>query len=526
MEIFGFQISKKDKPSDLEKVVSFAVPSNDDGASIVTTQTGGAGGHFGTVFDLDTKATTEADLISRYRETAMYPDCDSAIEEVCAEAISAEDDEEVVKLNLEDVELSPNVKSIIEEEFEEIQKLLDFDSKSHDIFKRWYIDGRIVYHKVINTKQPKLGIQELRYIDPRKIRKVREVKKVKDQNTGVETIINQDEYFVYSERGLAKTSNYSDVGQTLNAVKISVDAVAFCTSGLIDLDKNMILSHIHKAVKPTNMLKLAEDAMLIYRLSRAPERRVFYVDVGNLQNAKADQYLKNVMNRFRNKIVYDAATGEVRDDRKHMSMMEDFWLPRREGGKGTEVQTLEGAQNLGVTEDIQYYQTKLFQALSVPVSRLQASSPMNFGRQMEITRDELKFAKFIGRLRRRFTELFDDLLKTQLILKGVMTEDDWLQIVKPKLKYVFTSDIYWAEAKAIENLRNQVDILTAMDPFVGIYYSKEYVKKTVLKQTDEEIEEIGQQIEAEKPDLLQHAAFQGQLATAQEPEMVSGQPPQ
>jgi hypothetical protein len=522
MEIFGFNIGGKGKqlqvPED-QKLPSFAAPVDDDGASTVSN----AVGHYGSFLDLDGAAKTEAELISRYRETAKYPDCDTAIEEVCSEAIAAEDDEEVVKLNLDDVKLSQNIRKVIEEEFDEVLNLLDFDSRAHDIFRRYYVDGRMYYHKLFDPKRPGDGIQELRYIDPRKIKKIREVEKQKDEKTGVEIYTKVKEYFVFSESGFSRTQGYSAPNNTHLGVKIAPEAITFVTSGLIDLDRNIVMSHLDKAIKPTNMLRMAEDSMLIYRMARAPERRVFYVDVGNLPNVKAEQYLKNIMNRFRTKIVYDASTGEVKDDRKHMSMMEDFWLPRREGGQGTQVQTLEGAQNLGVIDDIQYYQTKLYGALNVPVSRMQGGNPLNFGRQMEVTRDELKFAKFISRIRRKFTELFDDLLKTQLILKGIISLEDWDEMIKPMIKYVFASDIYWAEAKEIENLRNRVEILTELDPYIGVYYSKQWVRKNVLKQDDDEIDEIAKEINEERGEMQADADFMGQLAAAKEMPTVQGQ---
>lgn len=523
MNIFGFNIGgrngKKLQQVPEQKLPSFAAPVDDDGASTVSN----AVGHYGTFLDLDGAAKTESELISRYRETAKYPDCDNAIEEVCSEAIATEDDEDVVKLNLDDVELSENIRKIIEEEFDEMLMLMDFDSRAHDIFRRYYVDGRLYYHKLFDPKNPSAGIQELRYIDPRKIKKVREVEKNKDEKSGVDIYTKVFEYFVYSDVGFARTQGFTAPQSTAQGIKIAPEAIAYVTSGLIDLDRNLVVGHLDKAIKPTNMLRMAEDAMLIYRMSRAPERRVFYVDVGNLPGVKAEQYLKNIMNRFKTKIVYDASTGEVKDDRKHMSMMEDFWLPRREGGQGTQVQTLEGGQNLGVVEDINYYQSKLYNALNVPVSRLQGGSPLNFGRQMEVTRDELKFAKFISRLRRKFTELFDDLLKTQLVLKGVIAPDEWDQLIKPKIKYVFASDIYWAEAKEIENLRNRVEILTELDPYIGKYYSKQWVRKNVLKQTDDEIEEIGKEIESERGEMQADAEFMGQLQAAQEMPMVQGQ---
>lgn len=517
MQLFGFNIGKK-KPVEINQPVSFATPVDEDGASTISSE----GGHYGSFLDFNGAAKSESELISKYRDIAMYSDCDSAIEEICAEAISAEDDEEVVKINLENVKLSEKIKNLINEEFEEIQHLLSFDSRAHDIFRRWYVDGRVYYHKIYDPKRPNDGLVEIRYIDPRKIKKVRELTKKKDDKNGVDIVTKVEEYFVYSDKGLVSQNSYTNASTSTQAVKIAPEAIAYCTSGLIDLDANLVLGHLHKAVKPTNMLRIAEDSLLIYRLSRAPEKKVFYVDVGNLPKQKADQYLKEIMSKHRNKIVYDASTGEVKDDRKHMSMMEDYWLPRRGGGTGTEIRTLEGAANLGVVDDITYYQTKLYQALNVPVSRLQSSSPLNFGRQTEITRDELKFAKFINRLRRKFTELFDDLLGTQLVLKGIMSDEEWKQL-KYDIKYVFASDIYWAEAKEIENTKNRIETLSALDPFVGIYFSKAYIKKNILKQTEEEIEEIQAEIDEEKPDMLQHAQFQGQITQLQQGPPQEGQ---
>jgi hypothetical protein len=523
MEIFGFQFGgRKGKGLQQQaeqKLPSFAAPVDDDGAATVSNGVG----HYGTFIDLDGAAKTESELISRYRETAKYPDCDTAIEEICSEAIATEDDEEVVKLNLEDVPLSKNVKNIIEEEFDELLNLLDFDSRAHDIFRRYYVDGRMYYHKLFDQKNPGAGIQELRYVDPRKIKKVREVEKKKDEVTGVEIYTKVLEYFVFSDSGFAKSQGYTAPNNTAQGVKIAPEAIAYVTSGLIDLDRNLVVGHLDKAIKPTNMLRMAEDAMLIYRMARAPERRVFYVDTGNLPTAKAEQYLKTVMDKFKTKIVYDASTGEMRDDRKHMSAIEDFWLPRREGGSGTQVDTLEGAQNLGVTQDIEYYQAKLYNALNVPTSRLKGDNPMNFGRQMEVTRDELKFAKFITRIRRKFTELFDDLLKTQLVLKGVIVPEDWDAIIKPTIKYVFASDIYWAEAKEIENLRNRVEILTELEPFIGTYYSKQWVRKNVLKMTDDDIDQVQKEIESERDEMAADAEFKGELAAAQEMPLIQGQ---
>jgi DNA replication initiation complex subunit (GINS family) len=497
LSLFGYTLTKKKTEPSKQ---SFIPPQNDDGATSIN-----ASGFFGTYLDIDTVAKSENDLISRYRDVSSYPDCDSAIEDIVNEAVAAQDDEAIVKLDLEKVDLSKNVKKLIEEEFDNILKLLDFNSKSHDIFKRWYIDGRTYYHKIVDTSSPKKGIQELRYIDPRKIKKVRKVNKIKDQKTGVDFIESVEEFFIYNEKGLIAT--VPSTATAAQGLKISPDSVAFVTSGLLDLDRNMVLSHLHKAIKIVNQLRMTEDALVIYRMSRAPERRVFYIDVGNLPTGKAEQYVKNIMDRYRNKITYDAGTGEIRDEKRTLNMLEDFWMPRREGGKGTEITTLDGGQNLGNIEDINYFQNKLYQALNVPISRMRPDAGMNFGRQSEITRDEIKFSKFVSRLRRKFSELFDDLLKTQLILKGVMKEEDWNRI-KEDIYYEFTQDPYYAEAKQAEMLRNRIDLLNAMQPFVGNYFSREYVYNNVLNMSDEEIEKIKKEIEADA-ELQQQIQGQG-----------------
>ena len=499
LSLFGYTLTKR-KPE--EKKQSFIPPQNDDGATSIN-----ASGFFGTYLDIDTVAKSENDLISRYRDVASYPDCDSAIEDIVNEAVAAEDDEAIVKLDLEKVELSKNIKKQVEEEFETILKLLDFNSKSHDIFKRWYIDGRTYYHKIVDVNQPKKGIQELRYIDPRKIKKVRKVNKQKDIKTGVEFIVNIEEFFVYNEKGLMAT--VPSTATAAQGIKISPDSIAYCTSGLLDLDRNMVMSHLHKAIKIVNQLRMTEDALVIYRMSRAPERRIFYIDVGNLPTGKAEQYVKNIMDRYRNKVTYDATTGEMRDEKKTLNMLEDFWMPRREGGKGTEITTLDGGQNLGNIEDIEYFQNKLYQALNVPASRMRPDNTMGFGRQSEITRDELKFSKFISRVRRKFTELFDDLLKTQLLLKNIMSEEDWNKI-KEDIYYEFTQDVYFAETKNAEILRNRIDLLNSINPFVGTYFSREYVYDRVLHLTEEEWDEMQDQIKADTELQQQMAAQPGQ----------------
>lgn len=500
LTLFGYTIQKKKAEAPKQ---SFVPPTDDDGATTVNVS-----GFYNTYIDIDVIAKSENDLISRYRDASNYPDCDSAIEDIVNEAVSAQDDEAVVKLDLEKVELSKSVKNLIEEEFDNVLNLLDFNSKAHDIFKRWYIDGRIYYHKIVNTSNPKQGIQELRYIDPRKIKKVRKVEKKKDQATGVEFITGVEEFFIYNEKGLIAT-----VPNTANAsqgLKIAPDSITYCTSGLLDLDRNMVLSHLNKAIKTVNQLRMVEDSLVIYRMTRAPERRIFYIDVGNLPKAKAEQYVKSIMNQYRNKVTYDASTGEIRDEKKTMSMLEDFWMPRREGGKGTEITTLDGGQNLGEINDINYFQNKLYQALNVPLSRMKPDTGMNFGRQAEITRDELKFSKFISRLRKKFTELFDDLLKTQLVLKGIMKADEWDKI-KEDIYYEFTQDAYIAEAKESEIMRNRLDLLNSINNYVGTYFSREYVYDKILHMTDEEVEDM-------KADIANDTELQQQLAAQQQQE--------
>lgn len=485
ISLFGYKLTR-DKPEP-KNAQSFVLPENDDGATAVN-----AAGFFGTYYDIDASAKSEIDLINRYRDIALYPDCDSAIEDIVNDAVASEDNEAVVKLDLDKVELSANIKKSVEEEFSNILKLLDFNSKSHDIFKRWYVDGRCVYHKIVDTSKPKQGIKELRYIDPRKIKKVRKLERKKDPNTGVEIITNVEDFFLYNEKGLVAVGPTAP--NSMQGIKISADAIAYCTSGLIDQDKNVVQGHLHKAIKVVNQLRMVEDSLVIYRMTRAPERRIFYIDVGNLPKAKAEQYVKGIMNQYRNKVTYDATTGEIRDEKKTMSMLEDFWMPRREGGKGTEITTLDGGQNLGEINDINYFQNKLYQSLNVPISRMRSDAGMNFGRQAEITRDELKFSKFVSRLRKKFGELFDDLLKTQLILKGIMREEDWDKI-KEDIYYNYTQDTYMAEAKQAEIQRNRIDLLNAVNPYVGTYFSREFVYSDILHLSEDEREKMQKEMQ-------------------------------
>jgi hypothetical protein len=472
-------------------------PTTDDGTATVQ-----GGGYFGTYLEMDATAKSESELITRYREASMYADCSTAIDEIVTEAIAAVDDEAAVQLNVDALDLPDNIKKAMQDQFNTIVRLLGFNIKGFDIFRRWYVDGRIYYQKIIDEKNPKRGIIELRQIDPRKIRKVREIKKDKDQKSGVDLIKSIEEFFIYNEKGINYQPNYSTATTGANqGIKISLDSISYIPSGLNDSEKNVVLSYLHKAIKPVNQLKMMEDALVIYRLARAPERRIFYIDVGNLPKLKAEQYLKDIMARYRNKIVYDSATGEIRDDRKFMSMLEDFWLPRREGGRGTEITTLPGGENLGQIDDINYFQNKLYQALNVPLSRMQPQQGISFGRATEITRDELKFAKFVGRLRKKFSMLFNDILKTQLILTGVITEQDWVEL-KEHIQYKFAQDQYFEEIKEAENLRNRIDLVNQMQPFVGTYFSKAYIMKSVLRFTDEEIETMESQIEAEPAPVI------------------------
>jgi hypothetical protein len=493
-EIFGFEIKRKEAKPNSQ---SFTAPTSDDG-----TQTIMGGGHFGTYLDIEGKVNNESDLIRRYREIAMHPECDMAIEDIINESVVVDDNQEVVRLNLNKVPFSSKVKKSIALEFQNIISLLEFEQKGHDIFRRWYVDGRIIYHKMIDPKNTKAGITELRYIDPRKIKKVRAQK----QKPGNEFApkdpkkpqhIEFDEFFIYNEKGVQPAASAT------TGLKIAKDAIAYCPSGLVDQQKNLVLSYLHKAIKPVNQLRMIEDSVVIYRISRAPERRIFYIDVGNLPKVKAEQYLKDVMNRYRNKLVYDASTGEIRDDRQYMSMLEDFWLPRREGGRGTEITTLPGGSNLGEIDDIKYFQKKLFQSLNVPYSRLdsEASGGLQLGRSTEVSRDEIKFTKFVSRLRNRFNSLFHDLLKTQLILKGIATIEDWDNTLSQTIKYEYVSDGYFAEIKESEMFKDRMDIFRNMkdNEMIGNVYSKEWAMKNVLKMTDADIEEQQSQIENEKP---------------------------
>jgi hypothetical protein len=423
----------------------------------------------------------------------LHPECDLAIEDIVSEAIVSNETQQSVQLDLSHINYNDSIKRAIRESFDEILDLLRFDTKGHDIFRRWYVDGRVFYHKIIDKDSPRKGITELRYIDPRKIKKVREVRKNRvDGMPGSFAMTNKyQEFYLFNEKGIHPTATSNAGG-----LQIATDAIAYCPSGLIDTSKNIVLSYLHKAIKPVNQLRMIEDAVVIYRIARAPERRIFYIDVGNLPKIKAEQYLRDVMARYRNKLVYDASTGEIRDDRNYMSMLEDFWLPRREGGRGTEITTLPGGQNLGEIADIEYFQRKLYRSLNVPISRLESGSGFNLGRAAEISRDEVKFTKFVGRLRKKFTMLFHDLLKTQLILKGVIAPEDWDQM-KEKIYFNFLQDGYFAELKNSEMMRERVGLARDLEQYVGKYFSHKYIRTKILKQNEKEVDDINNEISAE-----------------------------
>ena len=486
-ELFGFSITRKGAQDSGD---TFTVPTPDDGSIEVA-----GGGFFSSVLDTDGRERTELDLIRRYRDIAQQPECDSAVEDIVNEAITSDEFSQSVMVTLDRLPYPEKIKRLIRKEFDSVLSLLEFEQKGHDIFRRWYVDGRIFFHKVIDPKNPKKGVTSLRYIDATKIRKVREVKKEKDQATGVDKIKKIEEYYIYNEKGL----HSAGYGGAQQGIRIADDAITYCPSGVIDQNSGKVLSYLHKAIKPVNQLRMIEDALVIYRISRAPERRIFYIDVGNLPKIKAEQYLKDVMNRYRNKLVYDASTGEIRDDRNHMSMLEDFWLPRREGGRGTEITTLPGGSNLGEIDDIQYFQKKLYRSLNVPISRLESESSFSLGRSTDITRDELKFTKFIQKLRKKFVHLFTDILKTQLLLKGVISLEDW-DIMKEHIQYDFLKDGHFAELKEAELLNDRISTLQNIESYIGTFFSKEYVLKHVLRMNDAEIAEMRDQIasEAEK----------------------------
>ena len=503
LTLFGFSITRKEDPVNKNEdptQKTFALPQNDDGA--VTIQ---SGSYYGTYVDLDGVVRNEIELITRYREMSMQPEIETAIDEIINEAIVMEDSGKSVDINMDELQQPDNIKKKIKQEFDYIIKLLNFGNMGHDIFRRWYIDGRMFWHVVIDESSPALGIQEIRYIDPRRIRKIREIQKTKDTKTGMEIIKNQNEYYLYNERGVIGV--HSNLG-----TKIAVDSIVNINSGLMDSKRAMVLSYLHKTIKPLNQLRMVEDATVIYRLARAPERRIFYI--GNMPTIKAEQYLRDIMNKYRNKLVYDSNTGEIKDDRKHLSMLEDFWLPRREGGKGTEITTLPGGQNLGELEDVKYFEKKLYKSLGVPISRLESQQGFSLGRSTEITRDELKFTKFVQRLRSKFSGVFDDLLRVQLSLKRICSPEEW-KTFKEDIWYDYKKDNNFTELKEAELLTNRASLLQVIDPYVGRYYSVQWIRKNVLQQTDEDIAEIDEQIAAEAQVAQQQQAQAQADAAAQ-----------
>ncbi len=509
IKLFGFTFGGKDVVKvEKPEQASFTLPSAaqlDDGAVTVTQNA-----YYGTYVDLEGSVRNEIELITRYREMSNHPECQMAIDEIVNEAITHDDQGKVVDIVLDNLKQPESIKKKIIEEFNNVQRMLNFNNLADDLFKRWYIDGRMFYHVVVNDKNPKEGIQELRYIDPRKIRKVREIKKDRDPKTGAMIIVSVAEYYVYNDRGTTTQTFTANVGQGL---RIAPDSIINVNSGLMDAKNTFVISYLHKAIKPLNQLRMIEDAIVIYRISRAPERRIFYIDVGNLPRGKAEQYLRDIMIKYRNKLVYDANTGEIRDERKHMSMLEDFWLPRREGGKGTEITTLPAGQNLGELEDVKYFQKKLLQSLNVPYSRLESQEGglAGLGRSQEVTRDELKFAKFVIRLRNKFSQVFDDALRIQLTLKGICTREEWDEF-KEDIYYDFRKDNNFTELREAELLQNRLQMVQLVDPFVGRYFSNHYVQNKILMMTDEEIEKMQEQIQEEKetlPDDMQGPVLGG-----------------
>ena len=504
MEIFGFEIkkTKQEEQQPLQLAVSqpsFVPPVNDDGAVIVS-----GGGVVGTYVDLEGTARTEAELITRYRQLSLQPEIETAVEEIVGEMISYDSNQEQVNINLDGLDYSKSLKDKISEEFDEVKKLLDFSSSGFDIIRRWYVDGRLYYHVVIDVSNPQDGIKELRYIDPRKIRKIREIKKDK------KTLVVQNEYYMYNDKGFQA----KEVTSSTNGLRIAKDSIVLVSSGLLDENNSDVLSYLHKAIKPMNQLRMLEDASVIYRLTRAPERRVYYIDVGNLPKMKAEQYLADMMQRHKNRLVYDASTGEVRDDRKFMTMTEDFWIPRREGGKGTEITTLPPGANLGQMDDVLYFQKRLYQSLHVPTSRLNSEQGFSLGRSSEITREELRFSKFVDRLRMKFSVLFKDALGKQLVLKGVVAQEELLEIMS-KIKFDYVQDGYFTELKESEIITNRVNTVKNMEDMVGVYYSRNFIRKKVLRLSDDDVEQMEEE-NNEDPILQQQSAQQNDQQNQQQ----------
>ena len=490
--LFGFEISRKKSDEEQSVQATFTPPANDDGALTISSAA-----YYGTYVDLDGTAKNEVELISRYREMAMQPEIESAIDDIMNEAIVQDDDGKTIEIILDDLEQPDKIKKAIKDEFQTVLKLYNYKHMAQDIFRRYYVDGRLYYNIIIDKTNPVAGIKELRYIDPRKLRKVREIKKKKDERTGAEVIDVTNEYYIFNDKvTTGNSSNYGPVG-----VRITTDSIISVVSGLMDSRRAVVLSYLHKAIKPLNQLRMIEDATVIYRISRAPERRIFYIDVGNLPKLKAEQYLRDIMVKYKNKLVYDANTGEVRDDRKFLSMMEDFWLPRREGGKGTEITTLPGGQNLGELEDVKYFQKKLYGALSVPISRLEPNQGFSMGRAAEVTRDELKFSKFVDRLRGKFSEIFNQTLRVQCVLKGICTAEEWEEF-KQNIHYNYIKDNNFSELKEAELMTNRLQLLGAVDPYTGRYFSQKWIQQNVLRLSDDDITEMQKQIDGEKKDGL------------------------
>ena len=486
--LFGFTIARDQSEQEKSVQQSFTPPVSDDGALTIQSAA-----YYGTYVDLDGTAKNEVELISRYREMAMQPEIESAIDDIVNEAIVKDDDGKITEIVLDNLDQPEKIKKAIKAEFQTILNLLNYGNMAQDVFRRYYIDGRLFYHMIIDKDNPVAGIKELRYIDPRKLRKVREIKKQKDDRTGVDLVNTVNEYYIYNDKVVSGgSSNYGPVG-----VRITTDSIISVTSGLMDARRAVVLSYLHKAIKPLNQLRMIEDATVIYRISRAPERRIFYIDVGNLPKLKAEQYLRDIMVKYKNKLVYDANTGEVRDDRKFLSMMEDFWLPRREGGKGTEITTLPGGQNLGELEDVKYFQKKLYGALSVPVSRLEPNQAFSLGRTTEITRDELKFSKFVARLRNKFSDTFNQALRVQCVLKGICTAEEFDDF-KQYIHYNFIQDNNFEELKDAELMTNRLTLLSSVDAYTGRYFSQSWIQRNVLRLTDDEIKEMKTEMDDEK----------------------------
>ena len=487
-KLFGFSIEDSEPLS--PTAVSPVPPNNEDGSDHYMSS-----GFFGSYVDIEGIYKTEYDLIKRYRELSIQPEADQAIEDIVNEAIVSDTNDSPIEINLDNLNASDGIKDKVRKEFKHICDLLDFDKKAHEIYRNWYIDGRIYYHKIIDLKKPEEGIQELRYIDAIKMRYIRQEQKSKEDKYKVQNLLSKDptdypfpkieEYFIYNPKAAYPTGNINARGAS-QGIKMARDSISYCTSGLVDRNKGTTLSYLHKAIKSLNQLRMIEDSLVIYRLSRAPERRIFYIDVGNLPKIKAEQYLRDVMMRYRNKLVYDANTGEIRDDKKYMAMLEDFWLPRREGGRGTEISTLPGGQNLGEITDIEYFKKKLYRSLNVPPSRMDGEGGFNLGRSSEILRDELKFTKFVSRLRKRFSRIFDDMLRTQLILKNIITPEDW-ETMSEHIQYDFLYDNHFSELKETELFNERITVAAAAEPYIGRYYSQDYVRRRILRQTDMEI---------------------------------------